>query len=88
MSKLSISLLVVLFSFYLAFATASEVVFRPPRPCPGKMVMCTMDMRPYCVKYTDGTIDQTYGSGSCPPCGSRIAGIYSGMCPGRNFLGK
>ena len=86
MSKISITLFVVLFSFYLAFATASEIEFQPAKPCPSGRVACTMDLRPYCVKYVDGSIEQKYGSGSCPPCGPTITGIFRGMCPGRTFL--
>ena len=86
MNKLSFSLLVVLFSCYLAFVSADQSVFRPAGPCPTGRVMCTMIHRPYCIKYVDGTIREQYGNG-CHPCGSQIAGYYVGKCE-KSFLGK
>ena len=86
MSKQSISLLFI-FVYCLFISTLSHpITFTPATPCPTEPVMCTMDLRPYCVKYIDGTIKQEFGGGSCPPCGENIEGIFRGKCEEKDHL--
>jgi len=64
----------------LALAFSKRVEFIPSKPCPSGPTKCTKDHRPYCVKNTDGTLQQRFGGSSCPPCGVNIS-YYRGYCP-------
>ena len=83
MSKLSVSLLVILFSLYVVFASATSPVFRPiPNPC--RRFRCHVNKTPisYCVKLLDGTIQQRRGYRGHPPCGKDVAFYHPGKCEG------
>ena len=85
MSKLSISLLVVLLFFHSAFVSGA---FSKTRPCPEKKMRCAMNSYPICVKYANGTMVTRPPSSQCPPCGPQYAGYRPGKCREQTFLGK
>ena len=83
MFKLSVPLLVLLFSLYVVFASATSPVFHPTGSCK-KRIMCSIVLKRvfYCVKLVDGRIQQIEGWMGSPPCGLKAAFYHDGKCEG------